>query len=936
MLKILVIENLQEHLMILKDRVSSAFPACRLLTALGGKEGINTAIKHVPDIILLNSNAYGMDSFEVCRFLKNHNKLSNTPIIFVIESTESLENRLRAIEAGVGAFLTKPIEEIDLVVQIGAMLKLRTSGLAADKEKKELELLVKKRTNKLKTELKERKNTELLLRKSEEMYRSLINQMENGLAIHEIVLDKKGRPIDYIFLDVNPGYEKHTGLKREEVIGKTVLEILPKTEKYWIEKFGKVALTGESIAFEEYSASFDRYYSVIAYRPKEKQFAVIVQDITEHKQIVQKLLTSDKIFDHVLDMVCIAGFDGYFKELNPSWERVLGWSKEELLSKPWVDFVFPADRETTEDIRSVIVDGKEVYQFENRYICKDGSVKWLSWNSYPYPDENIMFGVARDVTSSKMAEEELLRRESVLNQIFDLLPIGLWFADKDGKLLRGNPAGVKIWGAEPKVSIDRYGVFKARRLADGKELEPQDWALAKTISQGVTIKDELLEIDAFDGKKRVILNYTSPVIDSAGTIQGAIVVNNDITESKRHEDIQSMLYEIAKYSINAQSIENLLTVVQSQLSKVIDTKNFFVALYDREKDTLKKVIYIDEKDEFAEWSASKSMSGQVVKSGKTILFNKDQIVNFSRENGVELIGTPCECWLGVPLNIHSESIGVIVVQSYSDPHAFTLNDAQLLEIVAHELSVVIQRTTMINNLVAAKERAEESDKLKSSFLANMSHEIRTPLNGIMGFLQLLNDHDLPAEDRENYLRIIDKSGKRLLKTINDIIEISKIESGQLSVTTKDVNIAEVLNYHHDFFLKQADEKGVKLLLSYNAEEPNLTIKTDQYILDGIFVNLIHNAIKFTEKGFIEIGCTSNRESVSFYVKDTGPGIPRDKTDNIFNRFIQVESNLSRPHEGSGLGLSIVKAYVGLLKGDIRVESQPGTGTAFYFSIPLNT
>jgi len=155
-----------------------------------------------------------------------------------------------------------------------------------------------------------------------------------------------------------------------------------------------------------------------------------------------------------------------------------------------------------------------------------------------------------EIHERKQAEEEITRRELTLNKIFDVLPIGLWFADKNGKLLRGNPAGVKIWGAEPTVPLEEYGVFKARRLPSGEEIAPDDWALAHTIQKGVTVTDELLEIDAFDGQKKIILNYTAPVVHDSGEMLGAIVVNNDITHYKQaeaeREKIQAQLNQAQK------------------------------------------------------------------------------------------------------------------------------------------------------------------------------------------------------------------------------------------------------------------------------------------------------------------------------------------------------------------------------------------------------
>lgn len=239
------------------------------------------------------------------------------------------------------------------------------------------------------------------------------------------------------------------------------------------------------------------------------------------------------------------------------------------------------------------------------------------------------------------------------------------------------------------------------------------------------------------------------------------------------------------------------------------------------------------------------------------------------------------------------------------------------------------------DLTAAKERAEESDRLKSAFLANMSHEIRTPMNGILGFLELLKIMKLSEEDKKSYIRIIEESGHRLLDTINDIIEISKIESGQLPLQISDVNIESTINSHYLFFKHQTEEKGIQLINKCKIEGKHALIKTDKIKLDGILTNLIRNAIKFTKWGQIEIGNEIRENEIHFYIKDTGIGIPADKQTVIFDRFVQADENNTRCYEGSGLGLSIVKGYIQMLGGDIWVESKENAGSTFFFKIPYN-
>ncbi|MDX9758790.1 MAG: ATP-binding protein [Bacteroidota bacterium] len=237
-------------------------------------------------------------------------------------------------------------------------------------------------------------------------------------------------------------------------------------------------------------------------------------------------------------------------------------------------------------------------------------------------------------------------------------------------------------------------------------------------------------------------------------------------------------------------------------------------------------------------------------------------------------------------------------------------------------------------LLAAKEKAEESDRLKTAFLMNMSHEIRTPMNGILGFISLLSEPDLGEENRKEYLDIVNLSGARLLSTINDIIEISRIEAGQIEVIREEVDVNEVLRQQISFFTPMAAAKGVALRRSKQDDDGEARILTDRYKLEASLGNLINNAIKFTQQGSVEIRHFMENGSIHFSVRDTGCGIPHDRREAIFERFVQVDMKMNRSHEGSGLGLPIVKAYLDVLGGGITVESEPGVGSTFHFWLPV--
>jgi hypothetical protein len=254
-------------------------------------------------------------------------------------------------------------------------------------------------------------------------------------------------------------------------------------------------------------------------------------------------------------------------------------------------------------------------------------------------------------------------------------------------------------------------------------------------------------------------------------------------------------------------------------------------------------------------------------------------------------------------------------------------------------------------LIIAKEHAEESDRLKSAFLANMSHEIRTPMNGILGFTELLKEPDLSEEEQKYYISIIEKSGARLLNIINDIIDISKIESGQMNVNLSKVNVNEYLELIYIFFKPEAEKRNINLSFIAGLPWEKAFLETDSDKFYAILTNLVKNALKYTETGFIEFGyvtklLTVNKNLVSameFYVKDSGIGIPRERQKAIFQRFVQADIMDKMARQGAGLGLSISKAYVEMLGGTIWVESKAedlsagkAGGSTFYFTLPAQT
>ncbi len=484
-----------------------------------------------------------------------------------------------------------------------------------------------------------------------------------------------------------------------------------------------------------------------------------------------------------------------------------------------------------------------------------------------------------------------------------------------------------------KIGDNILDVFK-----DYKDIKKEKINLERALS-GV----EFCQVgsDIKDKQTYYYKDIYKPILDESGNVFGVIVYYTNITNRKRSEYIWKVLLNISEKVSTKDNVKDFISYIRKELSKIIDTSNFFVALYNENNNTYTFPYFIDEKDkidEYISYDLSKSSTDYVRKIGKALILDIEKTNELVRECKIDLIGTPSPSWIGIPLKNKGQTIGVMVCQCYNRENVYKNKDIELMEFISGHIAHALAGKQADEQLKKAKIKAEEADKLKSAFLANMSHEIRTPLNAIVGFSHLMTNNNLTVNVREKYANYIKSSADNLLKLINDIIDVAKIEAGQIVIKNKSVNVNEMLDelYASLIQMRKISKKNhIKIILNKSVKNNKFVINTDPLRLQQVLTNLLNNALKFTNKGHIEFGYYFiDHITLEFYVHDTGTGIPKNKEKLIFSRFGQVTNDKIINPGGTGLGLSISKHLVEALGGVIKFDSTINKGTNFYFTIPF--
>lgn len=583
--------------------------------------------------------------------------------------------------------------------------------------------------------------------------------------------------------------------------------------------------------------------------------------------------------------------------MNPVAEALTGWSLAEARGKH-IDEVFRIFNSRTGEkaVNPVVRSLKEgiIVGLANhtKLISRNGREYQIADSCAPIKDDQgkILGAVLvfRDVTEEYDKRERLIVNDQAIRNSVN----GIAISDLTGNLTFVNDSFVRLWGYSKAEEV------LGRQSSELWENPEEAKEVIREIGVSGFFTGEM-KCRKADGSIADFHLSASIITGSEGTPVAMFGSFIDITAQKRAEKELAYSNELQKYII--EHTRSSVAVHDTSMNYIYVSKRYYKDMHLDNRDIIGHNHYeiFPDLPEYIKDAHKRAMNGEVISAHGEPMFWPDGTVDWA--------DWQCRPWY----KADGSTGGVIIY-----------------------IEVITERKRAEAELVAAKEKAEESDRLKTAFLNNISHEIRTPMNAIVGFSTLLTDPDLSEKSKDSFIDTIIQSSNQLLAIISDIVDISNVEAGIVRLSEETVMINDMLRRQKDVFSIKADER--RLVLRYTtalADSEAITV-ADCTKLTQVLTNLLNNAFKFTNEGVIEYGYKVKDQFIEFYVSDTGIGIPQDETDRIFDRFYQVDNELSRVYQGTGIGLSISKAYVELMGGKIWVTSEPGKGSVFHFTLPF--
>ena len=670
------------------------------------------------------------------------------------------------------------------------------------------------------------------------------------------------------------------------------------------------------------------------------RFIGTIENITERKRLQAE---RDRFFDIGAELLGVSSFEGYFMRLNPGWEKALGWSVEEIIARPWIEFVHPDDVIATMQTGQALFNGADIVDFENRWRHKDGGYRWLNWKAKGFATEKLIYCGATDVTERKLQEQTLSEERETLEALNRLGKV-------TGSTLNLQDLVQQTTDALTEITGAKYGAFFYNNISDTgenymlftlsgaprSEFEnfpmPRNTDVFAPTYNGVSpIRSDDITTDGRYGRN-------SP---HAGMPNGHLPVRSYMAvpvTSRSGEVLGGMFFGHPEPGVFTARDERIATGVAAQAAVAMDNANLYRKIKSSEEswravtEAMPQLVWITSAAGELEYA---SVQWRIYTGLPEASLYRGGWFNILHPDDVE----------------HTKQAWAASVEDlapYDLEYRIRRHDGQyrwfrVRGVPVHNDDGSIYRwygtCTDIQETVEARENAEAANIAKSEFLANMSHEIRTPMNAIIGLANIIGKTEPLTQRQKDFIATLRTSADSLMELINDLLDISKIESRAMDFELTPFCVADVVN-------------DVASILDLRVKERNLGFITDTASVEGhthmgdparlrqIILNLCSNAVKFTEQGGVEVTVSvdgrteKNGDIVSISVRDSGIGIEAEKINAIFQKFVQADSSINRKYGGTGLGLAITKNLVEAMGGSINVTSQPGKGSTFTVTLPF--
>lgn len=730
-----------------------------------------------------------------------------------------------------------------------------------------------------------------------------------------------------VFIDVNQSFLDTLGYTREDVIGKTSRElgIIMEPEKFQLiedsfRKNGSARNINLKVKSKNGKILTGLFYAELIENHGKTLFLTVMVDITGLIEVKDALSRNDQKLNAILkaipDLLFIFDKEGNFLDVFTDKEERLLIPAKQFLGHNLREF-FPADTsDEASDAFTKSLENNELVTF--RYVLRmNDTDQYYEARVVPADKESVICMV-REVTGEinalrtiRESEQKHRSLQELFRNMADNMPDMLWAKDLEKRFIFTNKAicDKLLHATGITEPIGKTDMFFADRERNIHPDDPEWHTFGEICRDSDSIVMETQESAQFEEFGNVRGNFLfldvvkTPLRDESGKMIGTVGAARDVT---------------ARVLMEKQNLEQQKQI--RLLGKAVEQSPVTIVITNR-----KGIIeYVNPK--FTEVTGYPA--GEAIGQNPSILKSGLMDDAFYKNLWSQLNdGKP---WYGEFRN--RKKNGELFWEFCSISPIFD-DTGDITHFIAIKEDITNQKS-LIEDYLDARKKAEESDNLKTAFLQNMSHELRTPLNGIMGFSALLASGEFAPDEVGNYAGIINKNSNRLLNLINNIVDLSKIDAGTAEKDANQVSPVARINDVVNKFSGEAEKSALTLKTVIPGKYESLTFITDAGKLDQILTHLVSNAIKFTREGSVEIGFNIESDFIVFFVKDTGIGISSENFDHIFDRFYQVNTSMSRGHEGAGLGLSLCKGFVELQGGKIWVESNPGIGSVFYFTLPL--